>query len=59
MLPMQIWLRENPSLCFLAKACRAAGVPLIVNDRVDVALAAGPDVGVHVGQDDLPAYQVK
>ena len=31
----------------------ANGVPLIVNDRVDVALAAGAD-GVHLGQDDLP-----
>jgi thiamine-phosphate pyrophosphorylase len=29
------------------------GVPLIVNDRVDVAHAAG--VGCHVGQSDLPA----
>ena len=29
------------------------GVPLIVNDRVDVAHAAG--VGCHVGQNDLPA----
>ena len=28
------------------------GVPLIVNDRVDVALAAGAD-GVHVGQSDM------
>ena len=34
--------------------CRPAGVPVIVNDRVDVALAAGA-AGVHVGQDDLPA----
>ncbi len=33
---------------------RPLGVPLIVNDRVDVALAAGAD-GVHVGQDDMPA----
>lgn len=31
----------------------AAGVLFIVNDRLDVALAAGAD-GVHVGQDDLP-----
>jgi thiamine-phosphate pyrophosphorylase len=30
----------------------AAGVPLVINDRVDVALAAGAD-GVHVGQDDM------
>ena len=29
------------------------GIPLIVNDRVDVARAIGAD-GVHVGQDDLP-----
>jgi thiamine-phosphate pyrophosphorylase len=32
---------------------RPTGVPLIVNDRVDVALAIDAD-GVHVGQDDLP-----
>jgi thiamine-phosphate diphosphorylase len=38
--------------------CRAAGVPLIINDRVDVALAIGAD-GVHVGQDDLPAEAVR
>lgn len=31
---------------------RPLGVPLIVNDRVDVALAAGAD-GVHVGQSDM------
>ncbi len=31
----------------------AAGALLIVDDRVDIALAAGAD-GVHVGQDDLP-----
>jgi thiamine-phosphate pyrophosphorylase len=28
-------------------------IPLIVNDRVDIALAVGAD-GVHVGQEDLP-----
>src|SRR5262245_2909387 len=33
-------------------ALRRSGVPLLVNDRVDVALAAEAD-GVHVGQDDM------
>jgi thiamine-phosphate pyrophosphorylase len=33
---------------------QAAGIPLIVNDRVDVALAIDAE-GVHVGQDDMPA----
>lgn len=32
--------------------CRLHGVPLIINDRVDVALAVGCE-GVHVGQDDM------
>ncbi len=34
--------------------CRELGVPFIVNDRVDIALATDAD-GVHVGQSDLPA----
>lgn len=34
------------------------GVPLIVNDRVDVALAIGAD-GVHVGQTDMPVAAVR
>lgn len=39
--------------CRLREITRRAGVPLIVNDRVDVALAADAD-GVHLGPDDLP-----
>lgn len=30
------------------------GIPLIINDRIDVALAIDAE-GVHVGQDDMPA----
>ena len=33
--------------------CRDAGATCVVNDRVDLALAAGAD-GVHLGGDDLP-----
>lgn len=35
-------------------AARAAGALCLVNDRVDIVLAAGAD-GVHVGAEDLPA----
>jgi thiamine-phosphate pyrophosphorylase len=38
--------------------CREAGVPFVVDDRLDVALACGAE-GVHVGQDDLPAAEVR
>ena len=37
----------------MCDVCAESGVPLIVNDRVDVALAADAD-GVHLGQDDFP-----
>src|SRR6516225_933491 len=36
-----------------AEACRRHGRLLAVNDRADIALAAGADV-LHLGQDDLP-----
>ena len=38
----------------LLAVTRPAGVPLIVNDRIDVLQAIDAD-GVHVGQDDMPA----
>ncbi len=37
----------------LMDAMRGTGVPLIVNDDIDAAIAIGAD-GLHVGQDDLP-----
>jgi thiamine-phosphate pyrophosphorylase len=45
LLPLARRLRER---------CRRAGVTFVVNDRVDLAVAADAD-GVHLGQDDLPA----
>jgi len=49
---------------FYAKACALMdllaprGVPLIVNDRVDIALACGAH-GVHLGQSDLPVHRAR
>lgn len=37
----------------IAALCKPAGVLFVVNDRADIALAAGAD-GVHLGQNDLP-----
>ncbi|KAI8970428.1 Hydroxyethylthiazole kinase family-domain-containing protein [Mycotypha africana] len=37
---------------------RKHGVPLIINDRLDVALAVDAD-GVHIGQDDMPLIQAR
>jgi thiamine-phosphate pyrophosphorylase len=44
------YLRLAERVCDIAQR---AGVPFIVNDRPDVALACGAD-GVHLGQNDLP-----
>ena len=38
--------------------CHRYGVPLIINDNVDVALKSGAD-GVHVGIDDVPVAQIR
>ncbi|WP_043648441.1 thiamine phosphate synthase [Chitinilyticum litopenaei] len=49
------WLRCAREL----KAVLAgSGVPLIINDHVDIALAVAAD-GVHVGQSDIPADVVR
>jgi thiamine-phosphate pyrophosphorylase len=38
--------------------CRAHGALFFVNDRPDLAVAAGAD-GVHVGQDDMPVAEAR
>jgi thiamine-phosphate pyrophosphorylase len=38
--------------------CREMGALSIINDRADIAVAAGAD-GVHLGQNDLPVEQVR
>ena len=40
------------------RVCDDAGAALIVNDRLDVALAADAD-GIHLGQTDLPIEEVR
>jgi thiamine-phosphate pyrophosphorylase len=56
---IQLREKEMPALEFYEQAKAAVavaernGVQLIINDRVDVAIAVGAD-GVHLGQDDLP-----
>jgi thiamine-phosphate pyrophosphorylase len=40
------------------EATRRLGVPLVVNDRPDLAVLAGADY-VHVGQEDLPVAEVR
>jgi len=42
----------------LRRVLEPAGIPLLINDRVDVALAAEAD-GVHIGQDDMAAEDAR
>lgn len=61
---VQLREKESSTRNFVERAIRLKevlapyGVPLIINDRVDVALAADAD-GVHVGQSDMPYEMVK
>ncbi|KAB1207061.1 Thiamine biosynthetic bifunctional enzyme TH1, chloroplastic [Morella rubra] len=54
------WEKDAETREFLeaAKACleicHSHGIPLLINDRIDIALACDAD-GVHVGQSDMPA----
>lgn len=53
---------DTAALVEVGRALRLAlagtGVPLIVNDDLDAALAIGAD-GLHVGQDDIPAREAR
>lgn len=42
----------------MKKLCAQYGVPLIINDHVEIALRCGAD-GVHVGQEDMKAREVR
>ena len=61
---VQLREKNNSSLSFYNKATvlkqllNELSIPLIINDRVDIALAVAAD-GIHIGQDDLPLPVVK
>ena len=61
---VQLREKELSEEAFLAEAfeigrlCRSYGVPFIINDNVKIALECGAD-GVHVGQSDMQAYDVR
>ncbi len=50
-----VFLQEAKDICAL---CRRYGVPFIVNDNVDAAIACQAD-GIHVGQEDMAAGEVR
>ena len=57
-----VQLREKESLSLdfyvlaleMKKITDRYGIPLIINDRIDIAMAVGA-AGVHIGQKDIPA----
>ena len=61
---VQVREKECSTLDFIEQAqsikeyLQSKGVPLIINDRVDVALAVKAD-GVHLGQTDMPLDMAK
>ena len=56
--------KNGPGKGMLEKArrlialCHSYNVPLLVNDRLDIALLSGAD-GVHLGQDDIPVSEAR
>ena len=61
---LQLRAKELPARAILATLralgplCRQAGVPLVANDRADLAVLAGCEA-VHIGQEDLPSSLVQ
>ncbi|GJM62920.1 thiamine phosphate synthase [Persicobacter diffluens] len=61
---VQLREKQLDTAAFLtrAKACKSLcslfGVPLIINDRLDIALAVEAD-GVHLGQKDMPVMEAR
>ncbi len=57
---VQLREKEIPALDFymlaleIKKITDRYGIPLIINDRIDIAMTAGA-AGVHIGQQDIPA----
>ena len=54
-MPTRFFVEEARRMKVLTRRFRA---PLIINDRLDVALASGAD-GVHLGQDDMPYAEAR
>lgn len=61
---LQLREKDLDASAFLEEAdairelCHQYCVPFIVNDSLDIALASQAD-GIHVGQDDLPAAEIR
>jgi thiamine-phosphate pyrophosphorylase len=58
---IQLRLKDVPARDLVGVArelVRAVGVPVIVNDRADVAIAAGA-AGVHLGPEDVPPSAIR
>lgn len=54
-LPPDAFMEE--AVC-VKKLCRKYGVPLLINDNAELALACGAD-GVHVGIEDTPVAEIR
>lgn len=54
-LPLNLFLAEARRM---REVCARHGVPFLINDNVEIALACGAD-GVHIGQKDMDARQAR